>query len=89
MILDNLRSAGVQQAHKADRISFTSGFPPVTKTGTRGACSSRGPRSPARMIGPYSSATRAGLSGIASWRRPIGRVISTRSPLTHFRRMET
>ena len=38
MILDNLKTAGVQQAHKADRITFTSLTPgPATWSAPKAA----------------------------------------------------
>ena len=85
IILDNLRRSGVQQAHKEDRISFTSLMPWPAGWSAPRASTSKAPVLtmtpwPGRRSGPaYSSAPSSAPCPVRTWWRRRGRPPSARS----------
>ncbi len=75
MILENLKTAGVQQAHKEDRITFTALTPWPGDTGLRRRpLSSRATPSPAARSAPPSSSARSSAPSRApTWSPPRAR----------------
>ena len=74
MILENLKTAGVQQAHKEDRITFTGSRPGPATWSARKAATSKATRPPARRNArPFSSGRSSAPSPAPIWWPPRAR----------------